>query len=84
MNDQFSAISDQQLADPMTDTQKIWLPIKELHEAHERTVRQMVQAYAEHNDSLLARALTRKERIEQHLSVAYLKARQHILRKVKS
>jgi hypothetical protein len=68
--------------EPMTTTQKLWLPIKELNEAHERTVRQMVQAYAEKNDNLLARALARKERIEQRLGAAYLKARQHLVEKM--
>jgi hypothetical protein len=68
--------------DPMTTTQKLWLPIKELNEAHERTVRQMVQAYVENNLVLLARALARKERIEKRLGEAYLKARQHLFEKM--
>lgn len=75
---------DDQASDPMTTTQKLWKPIAELNESHERTVRQMVQAYGENNAELLARALARKERIEQRLGEAYLKARQHILEKVHS
>ncbi|MEP7137954.1 MAG: hypothetical protein ABI904_23750 [Chloroflexota bacterium] len=69
--------------DDLTTTQKIWLPIKELNEAHVRTVHQMVQAYGEHDAKSLARALTRKERIEQRLEAAYHAARQYALKKVR-
>lgn len=73
---------EDQSSDPMTTTQKLWKPIAELNESHQRTVNQMVQAYAENNSELLARALARKARIEQRLDEAYIKARKHILERM--
>lgn len=76
MNDQSS--------DPMTTTQKIWLPISKLDVAHQRTVSKMVQAYTSGDHAKGVAAQKIMNLIEKKLSKAYQRAHQHIIEKARS